>query len=138
MLQKRVTRPLQSPKPVPTGPPLVAPFPGTTGTYHSIPPIWTLSLQSLSKVSPKTDSGHLSRSGQDHSSSREPHPKLRKRRPWTLGRSSIPDPKSLPPIQQEVAREIWHTFPHFFMVSGSRMKESFGPRKENNSLKGPC
>ena len=55
--------------------------PGTTGTYHSIPLIWTLFLQSLSKVSPKMDSGHLSRSGQDHSSSQEPHPKLRKRRP---------------------------------------------------------
>ena len=47
-------------------------------------------------------------------------------------------PRTVVPIQQEVAREIWHTFPHFFMVSGSRMKESFGPRKENNSLKGPC
>ena len=54
--------------------------PGTTGTYHSIPLIWTLFLQSLSKVSPRMDLGHLSRSGQDHSS-REPHPKLRKRRP---------------------------------------------------------
>ena len=143
MPQKRVTKPLQSPKPAPTGSPLVAPFPGTIGTYHSIPLIWipliwTLSLQSFSKVSPRIDLGQLSRLGQDHSSSRESHPKLRKRRPWTLGRSSIPDPKSLPPIQQEVAREIWHTFPHFFMVSGSRMKESFGPRKENNSLKGPC
>ncbi|XP_043750951.1 rap guanine nucleotide exchange factor 5-like [Cervus elaphus] len=37
------------------------------------------------EVSPRTDSGHLSRSGQDHSSSPEPHPKLRKRRPWALG-----------------------------------------------------
>ena len=70
--------------------------PGTTGTYHSIPLIWTLFLQSLSKVSPRTDLGHLSRSGQHHFSSREPHPKLRKRRPWALGRSSIPDPNSLP------------------------------------------
>ena len=70
--------------------------PGTTGTYHSIPLIWTLFLQSLSKVSPRTDSGHLSRSGQHHFSSREPHPKLRKRRPWALGRSSIPAPKSSP------------------------------------------
>ena len=68
MPQKRVTNPLQSPKPVPTGSPLVAPFPGTTGTYHSIPLIWTLSLQSLSTVSPRTDSDHLSISGKDHSS----------------------------------------------------------------------
>ena len=67
--QERVTKTLLSPKPVPTDPHLVAPFPGTIGTYHSIPLIWTLSLQSLSKVSPRTDSGHLSRSGQDHSSS---------------------------------------------------------------------
>ena len=58
--------------------------PGTTGTYHSIPLIWTLSLQSLSKVSPRTDPCHLLRSGQDHSS-QEPHPKLRKRRLWALG-----------------------------------------------------
>ena len=70
--------------------------PGTTGTYHSIPLIWTLFLQSLSKVSPRMHSGHLSRSGQDHSSSREPHPKLRKRRPWALGKSSIPDLKLSP------------------------------------------
>ena len=84
MLQKRVTKPLQSPKPVPTGPPLVAPFPGTISTYHFILLIWTLSLQSLSKVSPRTDSGDLLRPGQDHSS-QEPHPKLRKRRPWALG-----------------------------------------------------
>ena len=34
----------RSPKPVPTDTPLVAPFPGTTGTYHSILLIWTLSL----------------------------------------------------------------------------------------------
>ena len=81
MPQKRVTKPLHSPKPVPTDPPLVAPFPGAIGTYHSIPLLWTLSLQSLSKVSPRTDSGHLSRSGQDHSSSQEPHTKLRKKRP---------------------------------------------------------
>ena len=70
--------------------------PGTTGTYHSFPLIRTLFLQSLSKVSPRMESGHLSRSGQDHSSSQEPHPQLRKRRPWALGRSSIPDPKSSP------------------------------------------
>ena len=70
--------------------------PGTTGTYHSFPLIRTLFLRSLSKVSPRMESGHLSRSGQHHSSSREPHPKLRKRRPWALGRSSIPDPNSLP------------------------------------------
>ena len=70
--------------------------PGTTGTYHSFPLIRTLFLQPLSKVSPRLESGHLSRSGQDHSSSREPHPKLRKRRPWALGRSSIPDPNSSP------------------------------------------
>ncbi|CAI9181227.1 unnamed protein product [Rangifer tarandus platyrhynchus] len=37
------------------------------------------------EVSPRMDSGHLLRSGQDHSSSREPHPKLRKRRFWALG-----------------------------------------------------
>ena len=67
--KKRFTKPLQSPKPVPTGPPLVAPFPGTIGTYHFIPLIWTLSLQSVSKISPRTDSGHLLRPGQDHSSS---------------------------------------------------------------------
>ena len=44
MPQKRVTKPLQSPKPVPTGPPLVAPFPGTTGAYHSIPLIYLFLL----------------------------------------------------------------------------------------------
>ena len=48
-------------------------------------------------------------------------------------------PKIVAPIQQEVAREIRRPFPHFFfMISGSEMKESFGPRKENNSFKGPC
>ena len=46
-------------------------------------------------------------------------------------------PKTIAPIQQEVAREIRCPFPHFFMISGSGMKESFGPGKENNSLKGP-
>ena len=46
-------------------------------------------------------------------------------------------PKTVAPIQQEVAREIWCPFSHFFMISRSGMKESFGPRKENNSLKGP-
>ena len=75
--RRRVKKPLHSPKPVPTDPPLAVPFPGTIGTYHSIPLIWTLSLQSLSKVSPRTDLGHLLRSGQDHSSSQEPHPNLR-------------------------------------------------------------
>ena len=47
-------------------------------------------------------------------------------------------PKTIAPTQQEVSREIRHPFSHFFMISGSGMKESFGPRKENNSLKGPC
>ena len=47
-------------------------------------------------------------------------------------------PKIVTPIQQEVVREIRRPFPHFFMISGSGMKESFGPRKENNSLKDPC
>ena len=28
--------------------------------------------------------------------------------------------------------------PFFFMISGSGIKESLGPRKENNSFKGPC
>ena len=64
--KKRVTKPLQSPKPVPTGPPLVALFLGTVGTYHFISLIWTLSLHSLLKVSPRTDLGHLLRPGQDH------------------------------------------------------------------------
>ena len=86
---------LHSPKPIPVGPPLVAPSLGTTGTCHCIPLIWTLSLQSLSKVSPRMDSGYLSRPGQDHSS-REPHPDLRKRRPWALGRSSVPGTEPLP------------------------------------------
>ena len=113
MPQKRVTNPLQSPKPVPTGPPLVAPFPGTTGSYHSIPLIWTLSLQSLSKVSPRTDSDPLSISGKDHSSW-EPHPKLRK----TLGPKTILHSRHqiVAPIQQEVAREIRCPFPHFFFI----------------------
>ena len=47
-------------------------------------------------------------------------------------------PKIVTPIQQEVVREIRRPFPHFFMISGSGMKESLGPRKENNSFKGPC
>ena len=34
---RKVTKLLHSPKPVPTDPPSVAPFPGTIGTYHSIP-----------------------------------------------------------------------------------------------------
>jgi len=46
-------------------------------------------------------------------------------------------PKIITPIQHEVAREIRCPFPHFFMISGSGMKESVGPRKENNSFKGP-
>ena len=47
-------------------------------------------------------------------------------------------PKTVTPIQQEVAREIRRSFfPFFFMISGSRMKASFGPREENSSLKGP-
>ena len=86
---------LHSPKPIPAGPPLVAPSLGTAGTCHFIPLIWTLSLQSLSKVSPRMDSGYLLRPGQDHSS-REPHPDLRKRRPWALGQSSVPDPEPSP------------------------------------------
>ena len=62
----------------------------------------------------------------------------------TLGPRTIPysRPKIIAPIQQEVAREIWRPFPHFFffflIISASGMKESFGPRKENNSFKGPC
>ena len=60
----------------------------------------------------------------------------------TLGPRTIlhSSPKIIAPIQQEVAREILRPFPHFFffMISGSGMKESFGPRKENNSLRGPC
>ena len=139
MLQKRITKPLQSPKPVPTGSPLVAPLPGTTGTYNCIPFIWNLSLQSLSKVSPRTDSGHLLRLGQDHSSSQEPHPRLRKKE--TLGPRTILHSRLniIAPIQQEVAREVQRPFPHFFlMISWPGMKESFGPRKENNSFKGPC
>ena len=119
-----------------TGPPLVAPFLGTIGIYHLIPVIWTLSLQSLSKVSPRTDLGHLSRSGQDHSS-REPHPKLRKRRPWALGLSSIPGPKPWPHPAGNSRRDT-ALFSPFFMISVSGVKESFGPGKENNSLKGPC
>ena len=134
---KRVTKPLQSPKPVPAGPPLVVAFPGTIGTYHSVPLIWTLSLQSLSKVSPRMDSGHLSRSGQDHCSSLEPHPKLRKRRPWALGLSSIPGPKPSPHPAGNSRRDT-ALFSPFFMISVSGVKESFGPGKENNSLKGPC
>ena len=112
--------------------------PGTTGTYHSIPLIWTLFLQSLSKVSPRTDSGHLSRSGQHHFSSREPHPKLRKRRPWALGRSSIPDPTRCPNPARSSQRDTAPFFPFFYNDFRSGMKESFGPRKENKSLKGPC
>ena len=76
------------------------------------------------------------RSGQDHSS-QEPHPKLRKKE--TLGPRTIlhSRPQTIAPIQQEIAREIRRPFPHFFMISGSGMKDSLGPRKENNSLKGP-
>ena len=44
---RKVIKPLHSPKPVPTGPPLAALFLGTIGTYHFIPLIWILSLQSL-------------------------------------------------------------------------------------------
>ena len=112
---------------------LLAPFPGAIGTYHSIPLIWTLPLQSHSKVSPRTDSGHLSRSGQDHSSSREPHPKLRKRRPWALGGSSIPDPKPLPLSSRKQPEKYSAFFPIFFFFNDLRvwMKESLGPRKEN-------
>ena len=47
-------------------------------------------------------------------------------------------PQIIAPIQQEVAREIRRPFPHIFMSSRSGMKETLGPRKENNSLKGPC
>ena len=94
-------------------PSLGAPFLGAIGTYHFIPLIWTLSLQSLSKFSPRTDSGHLSRPGQDHSYSRESHPKLTKRR--VLGPRMIlcSRPETIAPIQQEVAREIRHPFSHF-------------------------
>ena len=79
-----------------TGPPLVAPFLGTIGTYHLIPVIWTLFLQYLSKVSPRPDLGPLSSPSQDHSPSQEPHLNLRKRRPWALGQASITDPELLP------------------------------------------
>ena len=58
----------------------------------------------------------------------------------TLGPRTIlhSRPKTITCIQQKVAGEIRHPFPHFLMISWSGMKESFGPRKENNSLKGPC
>ena len=46
-------------------------------------------------------------------------------------------PKTVTPIQQEVAREIRRPFFPCFMISGSGMKESLGPREENSSLKGP-
>ncbi|KAI4542931.1 hypothetical protein MG293_007057 [Ovis ammon polii] len=62
--QKRVTKAFHSQKRVPTGPPLVAPFLGTTSTSYLTPLIWPLFLQSLSKVSPRPDSGHLSRPSQ--------------------------------------------------------------------------
>ena len=136
MLQKRVTKPLRSPKPVPTGPPLVAPFPGTTGTYHSIPLIWTLSfqfqrflqewirvisrdqvktifLESLTPISGKGDPG-----------------------PWD-------DPpfqtqNCCPYLAGSSQRDMMPFSPFFFMISGSGINESLGPRKENNSFKGPC
>ena len=57
--RKKSYKTLNSRKPVPTGPPLVAPFLGTIGTYHFIPLTWTLSLQSLSTVPPRTDFGRL-------------------------------------------------------------------------------
>ena len=62
---KKQLQNLYTPKPVPTSPPLVTPFLETIGTYHFIPLIWTLSLQSLSKFSPGTDLGHLSSPSQD-------------------------------------------------------------------------
>ena len=58
----------------------------------------------------------------------------------TLGPRTLHSrPQIVAPIQQEVAREVQRPFPHFFlMISWPGMKESFGPRKENNSFKGPC
>ena len=41
---KELTKLLHSPKPVPTGLPLVTPFLGAISTYHFISLIWTLSL----------------------------------------------------------------------------------------------
>ena len=58
----------------------------------------------------------------------------------TLGPRTLHSrPQIVAPIQQKVAKEIQRPFPHFFlMISWPGMKESFGPRKENNSLKSPC
>ena len=60
-----------------------------------------LSIQSLSKISPKTDSGHLLRPGQDHSYSQEPHPKLRKKE--TMGPRTIlhSRPKTVAPFSRK-------------------------------------
>ena len=134
MLQKRVTKLLHSQKPVPTDSPLVAPFPGTIGTYHSIPLIWILSLQSLSKVSLRTDSGHLLRPGQDHSSSQEPHPKLRKRRPWAQNDPPFQTQNHHPYRVGSSQRDTALFFP-FFMISGSGMKESLGLEKKTTVSK---
>ena len=53
----------------------------------------------------------------DHSSW-EPHLNFRKRKPWALERSSVPDPKTVAPIQEEVAREIRHPFPILLWLQG--------------------
>ena len=133
---KKVTKPLHSPKPVPTGPPLVTPFLGTIGTYF-IPLIWALSLQSLKGFSKNGFGPSLEIRSRLFFFLRASSQAQKKE---TLGPRMIlrSRPKIVALIQQEVAREIQRPFPHFFMISGSRMKESFGPTKENNSLIGPC
>ena len=93
---KKQLQNLYTPKPVPTSPPLVTPFLETIGTYHFIPLIWTLSLQSLSKFSPGTDLGHLSSPSQDCSFAWNSDSKNKKSTLWPMDflppRLQTPDP----------------------------------------------
>ena len=47
-------------------------------------------------------------------------------------------PKNCHPYPAGSSQRDTAPFSPFFVISVSGVKESFGPRKENNSLKGPC
>ena len=137
MLQKRVTKPLHSPKPIPTLPLWLLPFMGPVVLILFLlfgPCLFNLFQRFLQERIRAVSSLEIRSRPFFFSRALPQAQKMETVGPRTILHSR---PKTVAPIQQEVAREIRHPFFPCFMISGSGMKESFGPREENSSLKGP-